>query len=235
MKILKTLTVLLILVLSTTFFVGCKEKTSEANNASYTFYFIRHGETTFNKAELTQGWVDSPLTEEGITMAKRLGEGLKDVEFTSAYTSISERAYDTANYVLEGTGVSPVINENLKEINFGSMEAGPGDLAWEDLGLRLNEGWKNEGGETMQEVGTRVREAVDLAIEENPEGGNILMSSHGIAINSFIETLFIDSPVYADYMAKYMGQMPNCSVTIVKYQDGKFELISMGDLSYVVE
>lgn len=233
MKLFKLISVLLISVLTFSIFTGCSEKSSDSKNASYTFYFIRHGETTFNKAGIAQGWVDSPLTEEGIAQAKKLGKGMEDIDFTAAYTSISERAYDTANYVLAGTDVNPFINEDLKEINFGSMEGGSSDAAWEDLGLRLNEGWSNEGGETMKQVGERVRKAVDLAIEENPEGGNILISSHGIAITSFVETLFTDSEVYADFMGEYMGEMPNCSVTKVTYKDGKFTLVSMGDLSYI--
>ena len=36
-----------------------------------TFYFIRHGKTVWNTEGLMQGHGDSPLTEEGISGAKK--------------------------------------------------------------------------------------------------------------------------------------------------------------------
>ena len=38
-----------------------------------TFYFIRHGKTVWNTEGLMQGHGDSPLTEEGISGAKKTG------------------------------------------------------------------------------------------------------------------------------------------------------------------
>ena len=42
-------------------------------------YITRHGETLFNVKAYAQGWCDSPLTEEGILSAKRLGEDLRKI------------------------------------------------------------------------------------------------------------------------------------------------------------
>ena len=53
-------------------------------------YFVRHGQTLFNVQDKVQGWCDSPLTNEGVEVAKRLGEALKDVHFDALYSSISE-------------------------------------------------------------------------------------------------------------------------------------------------
>ena len=41
-----------------------------------TFYFIRHGKTVWNTEGLMQGHGDSPLTEEGISGAKKTGIAL---------------------------------------------------------------------------------------------------------------------------------------------------------------
>ena len=41
--------------------------------AEYTFYLTRHGQTVFNVSGIAQGWCDSPLTADGVAMAKQLG------------------------------------------------------------------------------------------------------------------------------------------------------------------
>ncbi len=42
------------------------------------FYICRHGETENNKNRLLSGWIDTPLTEEGVQNA--LSANVKEVE-----------------------------------------------------------------------------------------------------------------------------------------------------------
>ena len=58
---------------------------------------MRHGETLFNKQKKIQGWCDAPLTELGIEQARHAYEFFKErnITFTHAYSSTSERACDT--------------------------------------------------------------------------------------------------------------------------------------------
>ena len=44
-------------------------------------YVLRHGITQWNKLKKVQGAMDIPLAPEGIELAKRTGEALKDVPF----------------------------------------------------------------------------------------------------------------------------------------------------------
>ena len=67
-----------------------------------TFYFVRHGETLFNRKGRIQGVCDSPLTGNGIKQAEKAGEALKEIYFDRAYVSPSERAMDTAELILNG-------------------------------------------------------------------------------------------------------------------------------------
>ena len=41
-----------------------------------TLYFMRHGETVFNRYNKIQGWADTPLTKEGRLDAIRSGLGI---------------------------------------------------------------------------------------------------------------------------------------------------------------
>ena len=56
------------------------------------FYVVRHGQTLFNVLQKVQGWCDSPLTEQGVAVARKLGAGLAATPFSAAYSSDSGRA-----------------------------------------------------------------------------------------------------------------------------------------------
>ena len=62
-------------------------------------WFVRHGETLFNRLRRFQGQCDAPLTEKGIHDAERARDALKDMVFTKAFCSYSGRAEDTARII----------------------------------------------------------------------------------------------------------------------------------------
>jgi 2,3-bisphosphoglycerate-dependent phosphoglycerate mutase len=68
-----------------------------------TLILLRHGNSTWNQKNLFTGWVDVPLSEQGVTEAKRAGELLAESGLTPTilYTSVLTRAIQTANLALE--------------------------------------------------------------------------------------------------------------------------------------
>lgn len=61
---------------------------------------LRHGESVWNKKNLFTGWVDVPLSKNGIDEALKAGEKLADIWFDVVYTSVQVRALETAMIVL---------------------------------------------------------------------------------------------------------------------------------------
>jgi len=61
---------------------------------------IRHGESVWNKKNVFTGWVDVPLSKNGITEATRAGEQLADLDFDVVFTSMQVRAIETTMLVL---------------------------------------------------------------------------------------------------------------------------------------
>ena len=61
---------------------------------------LRHGESVWNKKNLFTGWVDVPLSENGIDEALNAGEKLTNIWFDMIYTSVQVRALETAMIVL---------------------------------------------------------------------------------------------------------------------------------------
>lgn len=72
--------------------------------AMHKLVLIRHGQSQWNKENRFTGWVDVPLSEEGIEEARRGAQLLKDegFAFDVAYTSVLKRAIKTLWIVLEG-------------------------------------------------------------------------------------------------------------------------------------
>ena len=66
------------------------------------FWYVRHGETLFNRKGRIQGVCDSPLTDIGIEQAKKTAEALEDQPFDRIFVSSSGRAKETAAYLLQG-------------------------------------------------------------------------------------------------------------------------------------
>ena len=64
---------------------------------------IRHGESTWNKANRFTGWADVDLTAHGVEQAKEGGRLLKaeGYEFDIAYTSLLKRAIRTLWLVMD--------------------------------------------------------------------------------------------------------------------------------------
>ena len=57
---------------------------------------IRHGESVWNKKNVFTGWVDVPLSSNGIIEAIKAGEKISEIEFDSIFTSRQVRAIETA-------------------------------------------------------------------------------------------------------------------------------------------
>ena len=211
--------------------IGCSNETPNAKAAKpITFYVVRHGETLFNKRGLAQGWCDAPLTEEGINQGKALGESFKDVKFIAAYSSVSERAMDTGNYALAHHDVELQLTEDLKEMNFGSLEGEPDKVLWADA-KRATEGWVDVGGENFKMLSTRAKKALDEAVKANKEtGGNILISTHGMTAIALLQTLGADE--YAKFRATGARGLDNCSVSIIEWKDDTYTVKTINDLTY---
>lgn len=90
-------------------------------------YFVRHGESEFNKAHKWTGSTDSPLTEKGHSQAKKAGQHLReqglavDIILSSPLT----RAHQTAHHIasaLEYPSENIKIHSLLVERSFGDLE-----------------------------------------------------------------------------------------------------------------
>lgn len=83
--------------------MSVKLHTEAGKEHKYEVVFVRHGQSTWNKANRFIGWTDTELTEEGEIEARVAGQLLlsQGFEFDIVYTSMLKRAIKTAWVVLD--------------------------------------------------------------------------------------------------------------------------------------
>ena len=202
-------------------------------------YFVRHGQTIWNVEKRFQGLSDSPLTELGITQAKLLGEKLKDIKFDKFYSTSLKRAYDTANYIKGNRKQKVEIFDDFVEISMGDMEG----IKQEDFKKLYPEQVKNFffnqleynpssfGGESFLEVRERVIRGLNKFIELNKNYERVLVVSHGATLKTLLH--YISGKDISTLSDEVIPK--NTSYTIVKYENGKFEIIDFSNISHLEE
>ncbi len=196
---------------------------------------IRHGETDWNKDLRFQGSTDIPLCKEGIQQAKLASKKLAG-NFDIVYASPLDRAYETAKIICENTSITPIINKDLREINFGPWE---GYTLTQIQELYPNDftNWRNDpidgfftgGDKSIKEVSIRCKNAI-LDIVNNNKGKTILIVAHGGILRAGLIGLFDwDMTMYHKF---FLG---NTSITTLTFHDDNETpfLINLNDISHL--
>jgi probable phosphoglycerate mutase len=107
------------------------------------FYFLRHGETDWNREGRYQGHADVPLNATGIAQAGAAGEALAGAGITRIVTSPLMRALKTAAVVAERIGRPIHVDRGLIERSFGSFDGQVIREVKERHGLRPDQSSRN--------------------------------------------------------------------------------------------
>ena len=87
---------------------------------------VRHGESAWNKDNKFCGWVDVPLSSNGLQEAKEAAKAIQTekLTFDTIYTSILKRANDTADVIIEALDPKPksvIRHWRLNERHYGAL------------------------------------------------------------------------------------------------------------------
>jgi probable phosphoglycerate mutase len=137
------------------------------------FWFMRHGETNWNRDGLIQGSTDVPLNAAGRAQAVAAGQVLTGRGITAVWSSPMQRARDTASVVAAALGLEVVVEDGLREAGFGTQEGQVmGDWFTEWAAGRVNP----DGGESFADLRTRAVAAMGVVLAG---GGLPLVVAHG--------------------------------------------------------
>jgi 2,3-bisphosphoglycerate-dependent phosphoglycerate mutase len=145
-------------------------------------YFVRHGQTQFNKERRSTGWTDIPLIEEGIEQAK---SSLIDIprHLSIIYSSDLLRCKQTTEIINETLGLPVIYDARLKERNLGSLEG----RKWEENDITVMKKDKDQeydyrpyGGESVEDVRKRVFDFVADIQKKEKDDSVLVVTSAGV-------------------------------------------------------
>ena len=162
------------------------------------FTLVRHGQSDWNNKNLFTGWENPDLTSKGIDEAHATGLLLKKQSkiYSYLFTSLLDRAINTANIILEEldiNGINVVRDEALNERDYGELTGLNKDDARKKWGEDQVHIWRRSfdipppGGESLKDTADRVipyyeNKILPLLFEDN----NILVSAHGNSLRALV-------------------------------------------------
>jgi probable phosphoglycerate mutase len=138
------------------------------------FWFLRHGETDYNAAGLSQGALDITLNANGRAQAATAALELAGRGITRIISSPLRRARETAEIVNATLRLPLIFEPELREVIFGGMEGRPLHPWFNDW---LEERATPEGAESFAAVRQRVATALARVLSEAP--APVLIVAHG--------------------------------------------------------
>lgn len=194
-----------------------------------TFYIIRHGETENNRAQRLSGWIDTPLTEDGLkptekVIVKIAGAKLRIDEI---YSSDLGRAFVTAYTLARGLQFTKEIKRlsGLREVNYGDAANLPREEAYELYpGLDSDTHYEPPNGESLEHMQRRVFRTVGELNEKHTGEVVVLVCHSGVMAAlraSHIGQDFGEHNVSEAYPHDYVGKFTFENGTVVSFEEFK--------------
>lgn len=90
-------------------------------------FMVRHGETRLNKEKRMRGWLDVPLTAQGLAEAAQAGHALASTPLDALIVSDLTRTQQTAEAISTAQAKAPklILTQNLRTIDIGQWTGKP--------------------------------------------------------------------------------------------------------------
>lgn len=160
---------------------------------------LRHGQSQWNLENKFTGWVDVPLSERGIAEARAAGEKLRGRRIDHLFTSVLQRATETARIAFEVAGFDGVPTTRdaaLNERMYGDLQGLNKDDARKRWGEEQVHQWRRSydiappGGESLADTAARVIPYWESTILPMIRAGkNVLLAAHGNSLRALVKHL----------------------------------------------
>jgi 2,3-bisphosphoglycerate-dependent phosphoglycerate mutase len=164
---------------------------------------VRHGASADaiegEDFELLDGHGNPPLSPIGRQQAELVGERLANETFDALYVTTLRRTVETAAPLARLTGLTPMVEPDLREVNLGEWEGGlfRQKVADQDpVAMRMlaEERWDVvPGAESAAGFTDRIRAAIERIYAAHP-GARVVAFSHGAAIGEVLAQATGSSP-----------------------------------------
>ncbi len=180
-------------------------------------YIIRHGQTKMNQMKTLQGRSDHPLNETGIRQGEEAGRWFKEhgITFSHVYSSPLIRAMQTARLVIGDPDMEIRTDKRLLEIDCGPYEGISLENPAPEIVTFFSDFIHNPAPEGMEQLSSVVKRLGEFLEDIKDLQGNILISTHAIAMKGALEYLTPDS--HGSYWSTYLS---NCAVYMAENKNG---------------
>jgi probable phosphoglycerate mutase len=198
---------------------------------------VRHGASQAairgEPFEMVEGHADPPLAREGQEQAKAVGARLAQDPPDALFVTTLRRTVETAQPLVDATGLEPTVIPELREVSLGEWEGG-------EMRVRFAKGdplvaqifaeqrWDViPGAEPMEAFGQRVRAGIERVVEATGPGRTAAAVVHGGVIGELCH-----QATGSQRLA--FVHVENSSVTrLVVFGDGRWLLRSFNDTSHL--
>jgi broad specificity phosphatase PhoE len=142
-------------------------------------YFIRHGETQYNKDRLFTGQTDLPSTAEGLDKARMVLDEIPN-DFTLLYSSDFLRCKQMVEILNSKFSLRVIYDPRLKERSFGLLEGTPivftDSWSFEEKNKLIVE----KGGESFDNFKERIFACIEDIKKDNSNEKILVVTSGGV-------------------------------------------------------
>lgn len=199
-------------------------------------YLVRHTQTVGNIEHRLTGRTDYEVTQQGKEYVSKMTERLKNIKFDIAYASTSKRTSKTIQELADLNHLQIIEDEDLCEMYFGIYDG----KTWDEVNRidpkikkiqdDINEICEIPEQETTEEVTERMYNTM-TNIATNNLGKNVLICSHGVAIEAFLRK--ITGLPFSEKRKEY-SQKNTCLNVITYDSDTKsYEIELLNDFSHL--
>jgi len=149
-------------------------------------YLMRHGQIEGYQEKRYNGQSNVALTGLGKEQSERTCARLADIALDAVYSSDLDRSLYCARLIAERHDLGVVVEEALREINFGDWEG----RTWVELQEAYPLDWQKRlqdltnyqvpGGESLQDAADRIRPVITRILEKHPNGDVALVAHGGV-------------------------------------------------------
>ena len=183
-------------------------------------------ESRANNEKFFAGQLDVELSTLGRRQAEMTAEYVSSAyKVDKIYSSTLTRSYDTAKTISARIKIPIISIDDLREIHPGEWQG----LHFDELQKKYADSYgvwlsdigkaKTPSGESVKELYDRVWRAVENIVKENPDG-TVVISTHATPIRAILCKI-------SGYDVEDMKNIPwgsNASVSVVSYDDGKWQI-----------
>ena len=134
-----------------------------------------HAITTDNEAGVATGWLPGRLSARGHETAGELGLRRRADGLSSIFVSDLERALETVRIAFAGGSIPVVVDDRLRECNYGRLNGMPRARLDTERGAHVDEPWP--GGESYRDVVERTGSFLDDVVRRW-DPGRVLVVAH---------------------------------------------------------